>query len=111
MDQLLFFKLKDGNFLNIPREIGKDYYDFGILLLQDGSGAHVRALEHELYRNGEEINKRILEEWLGDDVTVLGKEPMTWSTLIEVINNIGKGELAAKIRETSSKQLDTDEKV
>ena len=109
MDQLLFFKLKDGNFLNIPREVGKDYYDFGILLLQDGSGAHVRALalEHELYRNGEEINKRILEEWLGDDIIILSKEPVIWSTLVEVINNIGKGELAAKI----SKQLDTDEEV
>lgn len=109
MDQLLFFKLKDDDCLNIPWEVGKDYYDFGVLLLQDGIGAHVRALEHELYRNGEEINKRILEEWLSDDVS--GKKPVTWNTLIEVINNIGKGELAAKIRGTAPKQLDTDEEV
>ena len=77
---------------NIPREVGVKYFDFGTHLLQDPTGAHIRDLEHQLFRNGEEINKRILTEWLE------GKgRPVTWATLVEVLNIIGMGELAKQI--------------
>lgn len=111
MEELLFFKVKDGYCLNIPREVGINYYDFGAILLQERTGAHIHALEHELYRNCEEINKRILEEWLEMSDDELDRKPVTWNILVEVIDKIGKGELAAKMRETAPKQLETDKEV
>ena len=79
---------------NIPREVGMKYFEFGTHLLQDPTGAHLRDLEHQLFRNGEEINQRILMEWLE------GKgRPVTWATLVEVLNIIGMGELAKQIKE------------
>ena len=79
---------------NIPREVGMKYFDFGTHLLQDPTGAHLRDLEHQLFRNGEEINKRILTEWLSGE-----GRPVTWATLVEVLNIIGMGELAQQIKE------------
>ena len=77
---------------NIPREVGVKYFDFGTHLLQDPTGAHLRDLEHELFRNGKEINKRILTEWLE------GKgRPVTWATLVKVLYYIDMGELAKQI--------------
>lgn len=83
--------------VNVVREVGARYFDFGIHLLQDQdpTGAHVRALENELSKNGEEINKRILTEWLSGQ-----GRPVTWATLVEVLNIIGMGELAKMIKET-----------
>ena len=77
---------------NIPREVGDKFFDFGIHLLQDVTGAHIRDLERELCRNGEDINKRVLHEWLSGE-----GRPVTWATLVEVLNIIGKGELAKEI--------------
>ena len=76
---------------NIPREVGVKHFDFGTHLLQDPTGAHLLDLEREL-KNGEIINKHILTEWLE------GKgRPVTWATLVEVLNIIGMGELAKQI--------------
>ena len=77
---------------NVPREVGDKYFDFGIHLLQDDTGAHMRDLERELRGNGEDINKRVLHEWLSGE-----GRPVTWATLVEVLNIIGKGELAKEI--------------
>ena len=78
--------------VNIPREVGDKYFDFGIHLLQDATGTHMRDLERELRGNGEDINKRVLQEWLSGE-----GRPVTWATLVEVLNIIGKGELAKEI--------------
>ena len=79
---------------NIPREVGVKYFDFGIHLLQDITGAHIRDLEHEHSKCGEKINKIILSEWLE------GKgRPVTWATLVEVLRIIELGELAREIEE------------
>ena len=79
---------------NIPREVGVKYFSFGTHLLQDVTGAHIRTLEHELNRNGELINQRILQEWLSGE-----GRPVTWATLVEVLNIIEMGELAKKIED------------
>ena len=90
---------------NIPREVGVKYFDFGTHLLQDPTGTHLRDLEHQLFRNGEEINKHILTEWLE------GKgRPVTWATLVEVLNIIGMGELAKQIEVRYVKNKATDTK-
>ena len=85
---------KDTRSVNIPRAMGVKYSDFGIHLLQDATGAHMLALERELNRNAEDINKHILIEWLNGQ-----GRPVTWDTLIEVLNIIGMGELAKDIKD------------
>ena len=99
MPELLNFKAGDRN-INIPREIGSKYQNFGAQLLQEHTSAHIYDLEHQYHRNGEEINHRILHEWLEGR----GRKPTTWATLARVLHDIEKGELAAKLEEFSSNQ-------
>ena len=52
--ELLNFKAGDSN-INIPREIGAKYRNFGADLLQESTLAHIEDLEHQYLRNGEDI--------------------------------------------------------
>ena len=84
----------------VPREVGVEYHDFGTHLLQDDTGARIRALEHEHKHNCEAINRKILQIWLGGD----GLQPKSWNTLIKVLDKSGKGELGLKIKTELSRQ-------
>ena len=97
MPELLNFKTLCGHVINIPREIGCKYHNFGTLLLEDQTMAHIRDLEHQLQKDGEEINRHILQEWLEGK----GKKPITWGTLVKVLSDIGMGELAKKVESCS----------
>ena len=99
MPELLNFKAGDRN-VNIPREIGSKYLNFGAQLLQERTLAHINALEHQYQRNCEAINCHILNEWLEGR----GRKPTTWTTLARVLHDIEKGELAAKLEEYFSNQ-------
>ena len=79
--------------INIPREIGTNYYYFGLHLLDDPNGTRVRNLELEYRQNAERINTEILREW----VIGRGKKPVTWKTLTEVLRDIELGALASEI--------------
>ena len=100
MPELLSFKAGDHN-LNIPREIGSKYQNFGAQLLQEHTSAHIDDLEQQYQRKGENINRCILQEWLEGR----GRKPTTWATLARVLHDIGKGELAAKLEEFSLNRL------
>lgn len=89
---LLNFKCGDAH-INIPREIGCNYLTFGALLLQDSTITHILDLVQQCQNNGEQINVRILNEWLEGK----GLRPATWTTLVKVIRDIGMGELANKL--------------
>ena len=97
MPELLNFKAGDRN-INIPREIGSKYQNFGAQLLQEYTSAHIDDLEHQYQRNGENINHHILQEWLEGS----GRKPMTWATLARVLRDIEKGELARTLEESFS---------
>ena len=99
MSELLNFKVGDRN-INIPREIGCKYQNFGAQLLQEHTSAHIDDLEHRYRGNGEEINRHILQEWLEGR----GRKPITWATLATILRNAEKGELAAKLEAFSSVQ-------
>ena len=75
--------------INIPQEIGPNYYQFGLHLLDDPNGTRVRNIEHDC-REIEQINTEILREW----VTRRGKKPVSWQTLIQVFE---LGDLASEI--------------
>ena len=79
--------------INIPREIGSNYSQFGILLLNDPNGTRVSNIEYKHRGDAVQINTEILREW----VTGRGKKPVSWETLTEVLHNIGFGALASEI--------------
>ena len=89
-----------GRTINIPQEIGSNYYYFGLHLLDDPNGTRVRNLELEYRPNAERINTEIFREW----ATGRGKQPVSWETLTTVLRDIEFGALASEIEEVKSKR-------
>ena len=81
--------------LNIPREIGTSYNEFGIHLLQDDNGVHVSSLERQYHGAAEDINRHILQEWLQGR----GISPVSWATLVDTLRTIELNELATSIEQ------------
>ena len=79
--------------INIPQEIGSNYYHFGLHLLDDPNGNRIRNLELEYRQNAERINTEIFREW----ATGRGKKPVSWQTLTQVLHDIELGGLAREI--------------
>ena len=79
--------------INIPREIGSNYSQFGILLLNDLNGTRLSNIEYKHRGDAVQINTEILREW----ATGRGKNPVSWKTLTEVLHKIGLSTLASEI--------------
>ena len=79
--------------INIPLEISTKYYQFGVLLLKDKTGARIGAIIHKHMNNSEQINQEILEQWISGK----GEEPVTWGTLVEVLQYVELTKLASDI--------------
>ena len=47
--------------INIPQEIGVEYYKFGLFLLEDDSGSRISAIAHQLMNNSEKSTWRFSE--------------------------------------------------
>ena len=86
------FQGREGR-INIPQEIGTNYRQFGIFLLNDPNGTRTRNIEHNHREDAERINTEILWEW----ATGRGKKPVSWETLTEVLHDIELGALASEI--------------
>ena len=80
--------------INIPQEIGIKYYQFGLLLLEDDTGARIQALTHKHMKDAERINMEVLQQWLAGR----GKHPITWKTLTQVLQDIELCTLAGEIK-------------
>ncbi len=97
--ELIDFTLCDGTSLNVAERIGIYSSDFGILLLNDATGAKIRAIEKTHRGRPVDINREILQEWMG------GRgRPVTWNVLVEVLRAIRLNVLADSI---SAVKLDT----
>jgi len=92
LPELIRFRGRRGR-INIPQQISTNYFNFGILLLEDKDGARIRSVIHKCRENSEQINIKVLEEWIAGR----GKYPVSWDTLIEVLQDIGLGALASDI--------------
>ena len=79
--------------MNIPVEIAIKYVKFGTFLLDDRNGSRVKIMAHKHLNDAEEINTEILQEWL----TGRGRQPVTWTTLAEVLRDIELSALAGEI--------------
>ena len=94
MVELTCFPLADSK-VDIAERVGVHYSTFGIQLLQDRTGDKVRAIEKELGKNALDINHEILRLWLQGK----GRQPVTWDTLIAVLQDIGLIDLAKAIKD------------
>ena len=101
MPKLLHVNVGQGcNPINLPREVGVDYWQFGIALLESDA-SFISSLENEFMKNAERINCHILQVWMDGR----GRQPVTWETLVTVLEEIEKSSLAGKIRRYAIKQL------
>ena len=81
--------------INIPQEISTNYYQFGILLLEDETGTRIKNIEYRFRENSEQINMEVLEQWINGK----GKQPVTWEMLVEVLRDVELTTLAQDIEE------------
>ena len=91
--KLLNFPGKSGN-ISIPKQISTKYFLFGILLLNDETGAEVSAIVTKYRDDAVQINLEILRLWIGGT----GK-PLSWYTLIDVLQAAGLNTLASDIQD------------
>ncbi len=84
--------------INIPQEIGVHYQEFGYLLLDDGTGARVSNIIHFHRENPEKINMDVLQQWLSGK----GIQPVTWSSLVQVLRDIDLVDLAEDIADVKT---------
>ena len=93
LPQLLCFSV-GGKKVNIIAMIGTNYYEFGINLLQDDTGAIMNAIVEQCPTK---INRQVLCKWLEG-----GKQPVSWATLAAELYECGLIELAKDIRSVKS---------
>ena len=66
-----------GKKVNIIAMIGTNYYEFGVNLLQDDTGAIMNAIVEQCREDATKINRQVLCKWLEGG----GKQPVSWATL------------------------------
>ena len=81
--------------VNLAQKIGTAYENFGILLLMDDDGDRTDAIVRELHERAEDINKRIFRLWVKGE----GLQPVSWATLVGVLQDMGLNALAGGIRQ------------
>ena len=68
---------------------------FGVVLLNDKTGAEVNAIATQYRGDSEQINFEILRLWIG------GKgKPLSWDALIDVLKAIGLNTLGIDIQDS-----------
>ena len=93
------FPVKDDS-INIVDVIANDYENFGIQLLMDKDGSTVKNIETTHLQNPVAITTGILRKWLQGR----GREPITWSTLIECLKEAKLNTAAGYIADALSQQ-------
>ena len=81
--------------VNLSQKIGTSYEDFGMILLEDHDGDRTDAIARELHGNAGDINMRIFRLWQKGE----GLQPVSWATLVDVLQDMGLDTLARDIQE------------
>ena len=95
LPQLISFKTRSSN-INVLEQIGADYRNLGVLLLDDDTGAVTQAIVKQYHYDATDINMEILQRWIQGK----GKLPVDWATLIRALKDIRLSELAHKMEQT-----------
>ena len=96
MFQLLSFPVSRGRDVNILEQIGTRYKPFGILLLQDCTGAVVDSIAHKNHYVPLNINIDILQKWSSGGE---GMKPVSWRILVDCLKKTGMIILAEDIEQ------------
>ena len=64
-------------------------------MLKDDTGDRTDAIERELDKRAEDINKRIFRLWMKGE----GIQPVSWATLVGVLQDMGLNALARDVQE------------
>ena len=96
LPELLNFKTSSGSTVRVVQQIGTHYPTLGPLLLNDDTGAVTSAIVSQYQRDAEAINQEILTRWLQGQ----GKKPVCWSTLTDVLKEVGLSELSQMIQDS-----------
>ena len=95
LPQLICLKTKSGS-INILERIGTHYWKLGVLLLDDTTGEVTQAIIEHQHEDATKINFQIFQKWIQGK----GKLPVEWSTLIEVLKDVGLSKLATEMEQT-----------
>ena len=98
LDVLLALPTKNGDTINVIKRISTDYKQFGIVLLEDKEGD---IIEDSSQNKPTNITQEIVRKWLKGT----GRKPVTWATLIDVLERCELTELAREICESLSNSL------
>lgn len=82
-----------GATINIIQEIGANYSNLGIFLLNDKNGTRIVALQRQHHLNAEDITKAIFQTWFCEGT----EKSITWNTLVTALRKAGLNCLADKI--------------
>ena len=99
MPMLLSFMTRDGE-LNLAQEVGEHFLSFGQFLLCDDTGALCKSIANNS-SDMTSINHNILSQWLQGK----GKQPVQWSTIIDVLRGTEMNALAAALEHNLSLNL------
>jgi hypothetical protein len=80
--------------VNLAERIGTGCEDFSIILLKDNTGDQTKAIVKELRDKAADINKEVFRLWLKGN----GLQPVSWATLVGVLQDIGLNQLAVGIQ-------------
>ena len=94
LPRLLHFKTSSGESIRIAEQIGANFATFCTLLLEDHTGAITTAITTQHQSNAIAINQDILTRWLQGQ----GRKPVNWSTILEILEDVGLPELAQKVK-------------
>jgi hypothetical protein len=94
MAELLNFPMPEGS-VNLAQRIGASYMMVGILLLKDDDGSRMTSLEKEHMGRAESIIRAVFHHWLSGG----GLQPVSWATLIGVLQDCDLTALAHHIQQ------------
>ena len=97
-NNIIEFKKRNGEMINILAKMGADYYQFGLKLLEDNDGNIMEDIIENCNGKPGRIKRQIVIDW----VRGKGKKPITWETLAEVVSKMGLAVLAKDIREATT---------
>ena len=92
LPQLINFETLRGS-IKITERIGTSYSKLGPLLLRDNDGSVTQAIRDQYHHAASKINYEILQRWIQGE----GRQPVQWSTLIDVLKKIELSPLAKEI--------------
>ena len=95
--EIIVFPGKRGN-VNISQEIGINFFKVGVFLLNDRTGARVRAIEYKYCGDIEQICLEVFQLWMQGS----GRQPVSWQTLVEVFREAGLMTLAGMIEDAKA---------